>query len=46
MEEFYGEGQQFFQAKRRGDKTILWTDIEGSKAVYVLPLPKSEIKFE
>ena len=44
--EFYGEGQQFFQAKRRGDKTILWTDTEGSKAVYVLPLPKSEIKFE
>ena len=28
------------------DKTILWTDTEGSKAVYVLPLPKSEIKFE
>ena len=46
QKEFYGEGQQFFQAKRRGDKTILWTDIEGSKAVYVLPLPKSEIKFE
>ena len=46
QKEFYGEGQQFFQAKRRGDKTILWTDTEGSKAVYVLPLPKSEIKFE
>lgn len=46
QKEFYGEGQQFFQTKRRGDKTILWTDIEGSKEVYVLPLPKSEIKFE
>ncbi|MFR3330233.1 MAG: RagB/SusD family nutrient uptake outer membrane protein [Odoribacter splanchnicus] len=46
QKEFYGEGQQFFQTKRRGDKTILWTDTEGSEAVYVLPLPKSEIKFE
>ena len=40
QKEFYGEGQQFFQTKR------LWTDIEGSKEVYVLPFPKSEIKFE
>lgn len=44
--EFYGEGQQFFQAKRRGDKEILWTEREGSTEVYVLPLPKSELTFE
>lgn len=46
QKEFYGEGQQFFQYKRRGDKTILWADKEGGSKVYVLPLPKSEIKFE
>lgn len=44
--EFYGEGQQFFQYKRRGDKNILWTDEEGGKNIYVLPLPKSEIQFQ
>lgn len=46
QKEFYAEGQQFFQYKRRGDKHILWTDIEGGKGVYVLPLPKGEIQFE
>ena len=29
--EFYGEGQQFFQYKRRGDRNILWTNKEGTK---------------
>lgn len=45
QKEFYGEGQQFFQNKRRGDKNILWTDKEGGKDVYVLPLPRNEIMY-
>ena len=44
--EFYGEGQQFFQYKRRGERNILWTNKEGSKSVYVLPLPKTELKYQ
>ena len=44
--EFYGEGQQFFQYKRRGDRNILWTNKEGTKSVYVLPIPKTEIKYQ
>ena len=43
--EFYGEGQQFYQYKRRNDSSILWTDIQGSDKVYVLPIPKNEIKY-
>ena len=46
QKEFYAEGQQFFQCKRRGDKEILWTDKVGGKDIYVLPLPKGEIQFE
>ena len=43
--EFYGEGQLFYQYKRRGEETILWADKAGTNSVYVLPLPKSEIKY-
>lgn len=43
--EFYGEGQQFYQNKRRNDETIKWSNIPGSESVYVLPLPKNEIKY-
>lgn len=43
--EFYGEGQEFFYYKRRGEQNILWTKKKGGKEVYVLPLPKTEIKF-
>ncbi len=43
--EFYGEGQLFFQYKRRGEETILWADKAGTNSVYMLPLPKSEIKY-
>lgn len=43
--EFYGEGQLFFQYKRRGEESILWADKPGTTSVYVLPLPKSEIKY-
>ncbi len=43
--EFYGEGQQFYQYKRRNDETIMWSNIAGSESVYVLPLPKNEIKY-
>lgn len=46
QKEFYGEGQAFFYCKRKGMKDIFWTDIKGSEAVYVLPLPKTEIKYE
>ena len=44
--EFYGEGQAFYQYKRRNDKTIMWSNTPGSRSVYVLPVPKSEIKYE
>ncbi|MCI6619801.1 MAG: RagB/SusD family nutrient uptake outer membrane protein [Prevotella sp.] len=43
--EFYGEGQLFYQYKRRGEEHILWADKPGTPSVYVLPLPKSEIKY-
>ena len=43
--EFYGEGYEFFCYKRKGEYDILWADKKGSKEVYVLPLPKTEIKF-
>ena len=43
--ELYGEGQLFYQYKRRGEETILWADKAGTNSVYVLPLPKSEIKY-
>ncbi|MGI6243356.1 MAG: RagB/SusD family nutrient uptake outer membrane protein [Prevotella sp.] len=44
--EFYGEGQLFYQYKRRGAKDILWSNIEGTKSVYELPIPKTEIKYK
>jgi hypothetical protein len=44
--EFYGEGQLFFQYKRRNAKDILWSNIEGTKSVYELPIPKTEIKYK
>lgn len=43
--EFYGEGQHFLHCKRRGDENILWSNKPGSPSVYVLPLPKNEIKY-
>ena len=43
--EFYGEGQLFFQYKRRNEADILWADKAGTASVYVLPLPKTEIKY-
>ena len=46
QKEFYGEGQAFFYNKRKGVKDIFWTDREGGSEVYVLPLPKTEIKYE
>lgn len=46
QKEFYGEGQTFFYCKRKAMKEILWTDKEGGKDLYVLPLPKTEIKYE
>ena len=44
--EFYGEGQAFYQSKRRNDETIMWSNTPGSASVYVLPIPKGEIKYE
>ena len=44
--EFYGEGQAFYQYKRRNDEMIMWSNTPGSTSVYVLPVPKSEIKYE
>ena len=44
--EFYGEGQLFFQYKRRGEKNILWSNVEGTKSVYELPIPKTEVKYK
>lgn len=43
--EFYGEGQQFFQYKLHGTKNILWTNREGSRSIYELPIPKSELNY-
>ena len=39
--EFYGEGQAFYQYKRRNDEMIMWSNTPGSTSVYVLPVPKS-----
>ena len=44
--EFYREGQAFYQYKRRNDEMIMWSNTPGSTSVYVLPVPKSEIKYE
>lgn len=44
--EFYGEGQLFFQYKRRSEKNILWSNVEGTKSVYELPIPKTEVKYK
>lgn len=41
--EFYAEGQLFYTYKRIGVENIMWTDIQGSEDVYVIPLPKKEI---
>lgn len=43
--EFYGEGQHFLQCKRRGDENILWSNKQGSSSIYMLPIPKNEIKY-
>lgn len=40
--EFYGEGQAFYAYKRLGAKKIFFTNEEGSKDTYVIPLPKQE----
>lgn len=44
--EFYGEGQLFFQYKRQGAKDIMWSNVEGTKSVYELPIPKTEVKYK
>ena len=46
QKEFYGEGQAFFYNKRKNVIDILWTDEKGSTEIYVLPLPKTELKYE
>ena len=41
--EFLAEGQLFYYMKRKNIQNIEYTDIDGSNAIYVLPLPDSEI---
>ncbi len=43
--EFIAEGQLFYYMKRKNIIDIDYSDIDGSEAVYVLPLPDSEIDF-
>jgi hypothetical protein len=43
--EFLAEGQMFYYLKRKNIKHIEFTETAGSKAVYVLPIPDSEIDF-
>ena len=41
--EFIAEGQLFYYMKRKNIINIDYSDVDGSEAVYVLPLPDSEI---
>lgn len=43
--EFLGEGQLFFYYKRLNMSDIKGAPVPGSKAVYVLPIPSSDIEF-
>lgn len=40
--EFYAEGQMFYMYKRKNSENILNSKIQGSEAVYVIPLPIEE----
>lgn len=43
--EFLAEGQMFYYLKRKNIQNIEFSEIQGNNAVYVLPIPDSEIDF-